>query len=150
MIIGSIDELCKNQEGYRNNTNLINALLFLKGYPLEGYVLGKRPIVNGMEINVIEFEQAGEGTRKLEAHRKYIDIHYTISGKDHCGWKEAVNCFQEGEFNTKEDYIFFRDVPSCWYDVLPKQAIIFFPEDAHVALCGNGKIIKAIIKVPID
>ncbi|MBS3123673.1 YhcH/YjgK/YiaL family protein [Candidatus Woesearchaeota archaeon] len=158
MIIASIDYLKKKEcfKKCNDSTNLVKALSFLKNNPPEKLVLGEHTIAGGMQMIVFEAEQEwevklkGKRARKLEAHRKYIDVHYIISGEDRCGWKETVNCIPEGEFNIKEDYVFFIDEPAIWNNISPEHVAIFFPEDAHVALCGKGKVRKVVIKVPVE
>lgn len=157
MIIASLDEL-KNREDFKKynyGTALVKAISFLRDSTPEKFVLGEHTIVEGMQMMVLEVEQDGEvklegKRRKLEAHRKYIDVHYTISGEDRCGWKEVSNCIPEEKFNIKEDYVFFIDEPVIWNNIPPEHVAIFFPEDAHVALCGKGKVRKVVIKVPVE
>ncbi len=87
---------------------------------------------------------------KLEAHRKYIDIQYVITNGDRMGWHNTSLCKRPmGDYDARKDIIFFRDEPDLWVAVPPGAFAIFFPEDAHAPLVGEGPIFKAIIKVAV-
>ncbi|OGV68868.1 MAG: hypothetical protein A2283_10975 [Lentisphaerae bacterium RIFOXYA12_FULL_48_11] len=86
----------------------------------------------------------------LESHRKYIDIQYVISGNEELGYKPATECRQVKEtYNSEKDIGFFSDAPDQWIKVPAGSFIIFFPQDAHAPLVGNGEIHKAVVKVKL-
>jgi biofilm protein TabA len=86
----------------------------------------------------------------LEAHRRYIDIQYVISGIEEMGYKPVAECRQEKEaYNPEKDIIFFKDLLDQWIKVPAGSFIIFFPQDAHAPLIGNGEIHKAVVKVEL-
>jgi len=91
---------------------------------------------------------AGE---KWEAHRKYIDVQYVISGCETMGWQMMDN--YEGEFPYEED----RDVGIVYglkgFDVTltDDTFAIFFPQDIHQPLkSGKGEIRKVVVKIRTD
>ena len=87
---------------------------------------------------------------RLEAHRRYIDIQYVISGVDGMGWRSRSECSQPvAEYDPQQDIEFFADPAAAWVDVHPGELIIFFPEDAHAPLVGSGDIHKIVVKVAI-
>jgi len=86
----------------------------------------------------------------LEAHRKYIDIQYVISGDEEMAYKPVAQCRQEKEaYDSEKDVGFFKDPPNRWLTVPPGSFIIFFPQDAHAPLVGRGVIHKAVVKVMV-
>ena len=90
-----------------------------------------------------------EGAR-LEAHRRYIDIQYTIGGDEEIGWTSFASCqVPDGAFDAAKDIGFFGDAPSAWLRVPAGSFAIFFPEDAHAPLAGRGALVKAIVKVAV-
>jgi biofilm protein TabA len=90
----------------------------------------------------------GGGGAKLEAHRRYIDIHYLIAGCEEIGWSHTPACTgREGEYDPDRDLEFFADGPDTWVTVHPGQAAIFYPADAHIPLVGTGELHKVILKV---
>ena len=53
---------------------------------------------------------SAEEIPKLEAHKKYIDIHYIIAGTELFGWKDLNDCKGvEGEFDFVKDYVLYND-----------------------------------------
>lgn len=87
----------------------------------------------------------------LEAHRKYIDIQYVISGKEEMGFKPVAECKQVKEaYSAEKDIAFYSDAPATWIPVPPGSFIIFFPEDGHAPLIGEGDILKAVVKVAVE
>ena len=87
---------------------------------------------------------------RLEAHRKYIDIQYVISGVEEMGWKARSRCQRpHDQYDAEKDIEFFADVPDNYVTVLPGQFVVFFPDDAHAPLIGTGEVHKIVIKVPI-
>lgn len=87
----------------------------------------------------------------LEAHRKYIDIQYIIAGDEEMGWKPTADCrISHTPYDAEKDIEFFKDQPDGWNDVPPGSFVIFFPQDAHAPLVGEGEIHKAVLKIAVE
>ena len=125
------------------------AFAFLTGSNLKLLAPG-RHFIDGDRLYVSVDRKDGrdrEGAR-LEAHRRYIDIQFTIEGNEEIGWRPTAECQQPaGEFDEAKDIIFFEDRPTTWLAVKPGRFAIFFPDDAHAPLAGHGTLNKAIVKV---
>lgn len=88
---------------------------------------------------------------RLEVHRKYIDIHYILSGVDRIGWKWRNDCSNEiGIYDNDKDILFYLDKPDTWIELGSGAFAIFYPEDAHAPLAGSGNLHKLIVKVAVD
>lgn len=86
----------------------------------------------------------------LEAHNRYIDIQVCLEGKETFGWKNRSEChLPQSDFNDEKDIIFYDDKPDFYFDLHPGQLAIFFPEDCHAPMIGDGKIKKVIFKVEV-
>lgn len=85
---------------------------------------------------------------KLECHRRYIDIQLVLEGTDEMGWKPLADC-NDPASDYKTDIQFFNDAPAAWIAVPSAHFCIFFPEDAHAPLVGDGTIRKVIFKVAV-
>jgi beta-galactosidase beta subunit len=44
---------------------------------------------------------------------------------------------------------FFYDRPTTWLTLSAGQFAVFFPEDAHAPLAGQGGVHKAVVKVAV-
>ena len=145
MIIDSL----KNSALYTDIHPLFaQAFMFLRAGHANTLPLGRHEI-DGEKLFavVIEGAQKGHDAVKFEGHRKYIDIHFTVSGTDVIGWRDTSSCTPEGEFNEKEDYTFFTTRPTTWVEVPADSFAVFFPHDAHAPMGGEGNIRKIVVKV---
>jgi biofilm protein TabA len=125
------------------------AFAFLTGTDLKSLAPG-RHVIDGDRLYVSIDQKDGRGREgaRLEAHRSYIDIQFTIDGNEEIGWLPLGDCDRPaGAFDDKKDIIFFEDRPTTWVGVPPGRFTIFFPDDAHAPLAGHGSIKKAIVKV---
>jgi YhcH/YjgK/YiaL family protein len=99
---------------------------------------------------VIKEDGRGRDGTKLEIHKRYIDLQFTIAGVDDIGWKPAAQCTGEDqEYNADKDIAFYADKPQAWVTTPPGTLAIFFPEDAHAPLGGTGTIHKIVVKVAL-
>jgi YhcH/YjgK/YiaL family protein len=86
----------------------------------------------------------------LEAHRRYIDVHFPLDDKEIIGILHIENCHQlKAPYDEVKDCVFFNDKPSNFICLLPGEFLIVFPEEAHAPLIGEGKIRKAVAKIKL-
>jgi YhcH/YjgK/YiaL family protein len=110
---------------------------------------GRYEIV-GDEVFAIIEDTTGRGREAspLEYHRRYIDIQYVVSGEETFGWSAIAECnAPKGEFDSSRDIGFYNDQPSNWVKIPAGYFAIFFPEDCHAPLAGDGAVQKIVIKV---
>ena len=85
---------------------------------------------------------------KFECHNKNIDIQLCINGLETIGWKPREKCVTpNGEYNAEKDVQFYNDAPDTFFQLRDGQFAIFFPEDVHAPMIGEGTIKKLVIKV---
>jgi YhcH/YjgK/YiaL family protein len=93
---------------------------------------------------------AEESTAKFECHNANIDIQLCIKGVETLGWKPRQDCKSEREpYNAEKDVLFYTDKPDMFFQLTDGQFAIFFPEDVHAPMIGEGEIKKLVIKVKI-
>jgi YhcH/YjgK/YiaL family protein len=112
-----------------------------------------RHVVDGDRVFVMISTDPGRGRTgaRLEIHRKYIDIQLVLSGSEEIGWKPVAECRQpDGDFDPARDLGFFRDQSDLWLPMPAGTFAIFFPEDAHAPLGGEGMLRKAVAKVLVE
>lgn len=86
----------------------------------------------------------------LEAHNRYIDIQVCLEGNETMGWRDRSDCKSpKAPFDSEKDIIFYHDKPLSYFDVPAGSFAIFFPEDCHAPLIGEGEIRKIIFKVEV-
>jgi len=102
----------------------------------------------GFTAVVIETAGKGVGDARLEYHERNIDIHVTLGGADVIGWHPRALCTtSDGDFDPANDIGFFRDRTEMWIPVPVGGFAIFFPEDGHAPLAGQGPIRKMVLKI---
>lgn len=128
------------------------AFAFLRQNDLADLPQGRHDI-DGDRLYCIISAAPGKGRSgaRLEIHQKYIDIQYVIAGADAMGWTPLATCaLPDGPFDVDKDIAFFKDEPQIWADISAGAFAIFFPDDAHAPMGGDGMIHKAIIKVAVE
>ena len=101
-------------------------------------------------INNVNPTLIPEEKQVLELHRDYIDIQILLEGKERMGWKAIDDLTEEVQAYDKEkDCALYADRPTTFVDLVPGQFTIFFPEDPHAPVIGEGKVRKLIAKVKI-
>jgi biofilm protein TabA len=87
---------------------------------------------------------------KFECHNNNIDIQLCIQGQETIGWKPREKCIVEnGGYNAEKDVQLYNEQPDMYFQLTDGQFAIFFPEDVHAPMIGDGNIKKLVIKVGI-
>ncbi len=131
--------------------HFLKAFDFLSTVEQEGFPEGVFPIdADELIASVETVSGKGKKNARLEAHKRYIDIHYVLSGEDLIGWKpfEACQTIAE-EYHSEKDKLFFQDSPEGWFTLKPGYFALFFPHDAHAPLAGKKPVKKVILKVKL-
>lgn len=110
--------------------------------------------IDGDDLKAIVSDKQGvtaaESAAKFECHNKHIDIQVCIRGNEQMGWKPRSSCVdQRGEYNAEKDVVFYNDAPETYFGLSGGQFTIFYPEDVHAPMIGDGMIKKMVIKVKI-
>jgi biofilm protein TabA len=140
---------------YKNKERWGKAFSFLKNTDFSK-LESKRYDIDGDNLfaTVSEYLSKNEETTNFEAHRKYIDIQYVISGKEVMNLapltsiKEVIipyDATKDIEFVTVDKAISFKAAPDKFF--------IFFPTDVHrpgIKDGVNSKVKKVVIKLKVD
>ncbi len=87
---------------------------------------------------------------KFECHDKNIDIQVCVNGLETIAWKPREKCVTpNGDYNPEKDVRFFNDAPDMYFQLTDGQFGIFYPEDVHAPMIGEGEIKKLVFKVKI-
>ncbi len=113
---------------------------------------GKSDIAEGLKaiISNADGRTKEASLAKFECHDKNIDIQLCIDGVETIGWKPRQDCSKpNGGYNEEKDVRFFNDAPDMFFQLTSGQFAIFFPEDVHAPMIGEGSIKKLVVKVNI-
>ena len=79
-----------------------------------------------------------------------MDIQVCPSGVEKMGWKPRKKCRDpKTEYDTAKDVIFYNDQPETYFELHEGEFAIFFPDDVHAPMIGEGPIKKLVVKVKL-
>jgi YhcH/YjgK/YiaL family protein len=124
------------------------AFAFLRTTDLRRLPAGKTPIDGDrLYAMVVTGAAKGRAGTRLETHRAYIDIQFTLAGAETIGWTPLAQLRGGQGYNAGKDIEFFTDVVQAWIDVPPGTFAAFFPEDGHAPMAGQGDLHKVVLKI---
>ena len=87
----------------------------------------------------------------FEAHRKYIDIQFIVSGCEEIKCCPLANGKIEEDYSEDKDYCLLKSSEYTTIVLNRNEWCIFFPEDAHAACKKHTAdfCLKAVAKVPL-
>lgn len=128
------------------------AFAYISKTDLSAIEVGKYDIADGLKAIVSDKKgmTQAESCAKFECHNAHIDIQICIRGNETLGWKPRASCKNEREpYNAEKDVMFYTDAPDMFFQLTDNQFAVFFPEDVHAPMIGEGEIKKIVIKVKI-
>ena len=128
------------------------AFAYISKTDLSAIEVGKYDIADGLKAIVSDKKgmTQAESCAKFECHNAHIDIQICIRGNETLGWKPRASCKTEREpYNADKDVMFYTDAPDMFFQLTDNQFAVFFPEDVHAPMIGEGEIKKMVIKVKI-
>lgn len=151
----SIDKKAFAVSYFKNRARWDKAFSFLKDNDLTKLEL-KRYDIDGdnLYVMVSEYLTKNEEDARYEAHKKYIDIQYVVSGKEMIGVArdtqkqdvlQAYDPAKDIEFMTVNNGVNLSANPGTFF--------IFFPENLHRPGLKDGQnetVKKVVVKVKID
>lgn len=146
-----LDHLDKSKSYEPLHRGYAEAFAFLRNTDLNALEPGRLELLPKLLYAHVERAQGrGRAASPLEAHRRFIDIQYTVSGAEEIGWRDLASCTQPREpFDVSRDIGFFFDPPLAWVAVPPGCFAIYTPNDAHAPLAGAGPLFKIVMKVAV-
>ena len=149
-----VGKIADSDEYLNLNPLFAKAFAFLKRPDLAALPPGRYDI-DGARCwaNVQEAALLPLAERKLEAHRKFIDIQSPITGPETIGLAEMDAAAKALPFDVENDYVLYEG-KSKPVTLNPGEFAIFFPPSgAHAPCCrapgGPEKIKKVVVKVAV-
>lgn len=145
----------KNANTYYGLSKKIKiAFDFLLNNDLNNFEIGIHKIENDeIFMNIQEYDTKPISEGKWEAHRKYIDIQYMISGEEKFGFCDVTKLSSIISYNEEKDVEFFEGDKGEYISAEEGEFLIFYPQDAHKPCLiskDSQRVKKAIIKILID
>lgn len=136
------------------NEDFKAAFDFLQSYELETLEAGRIDINDRVYAIVQEYQTEPEDQVKWEAHKKYFDIQYVVSGAEKFLVIQKSKLTVSVPFDEAKDIEFFGETSESADSVIlmPGDLVIVGPEEAHKPHCmlkESGSVKKIIVKVPV-
>lgn len=145
--------LADADEASERDARLAPGFAFLRGMTAE-LAVGKHDIAGGGFAIVSEYETTEPEDKKLEAHRKYIDIQYIAKGEEAIDVCPTAGLRVAVKYDESKDILFFHDPDAIGGIILQSGSFaVFYPEDAHrpglTMEEGPAPIRKIVVKIPV-
>ena len=145
-----IDKLENAAKYYNNHPLFKEAFEYIFSTDLVNAYNGSVQIATGLKAIYSDAQGKTKdlSLEKFECHNQNIDIQVCIRGNETIGWKPRQDCISpKGEYNEDKDVLFYNDTPDMFFNLKDGQYAIFFPEDVHAPMIGEGMIKKLVMKV---
>jgi len=109
--------------------------------------------INGSDVYAMvqSYHTENSKNKKMESHRRYIDIQYIVSGRELIEWVPVSGLYPAGQYSEEKDVVFYDDCEEASSLILaPGFFAVFYPHDAHRPGCVVDKpesVRKIVIKV---
>jgi YhcH/YjgK/YiaL family protein len=111
--------------------------------------------VGGATVRVMEYATKERELARYEAHRKTIDLQYTIHGAEGIEVTPTGLLTAQGNYDASKDFQFY-ETPSLWegrVDNVEGRFTILYPQDGHMPQLrvGNIPVVrKLVVKIPLS
>ena len=150
MILSSIKS-GKNQLVKQNNKYIKSAVEIIKSTDLSKLSDGKHIVNEGSFYFILTSYITKDltSTSLPESHKKFIDLHFIISGKEQIGYADSSNSkVIASNYDPEKDTEFYSSVLNESFFIFKKgMFVLFYPEDIHRTgiICDKQESIKKII-----
>lgn len=147
----SINQRTFAQEYNKNPQRWEKAFTFLQETNLNSLPEGKLELDGeNLFISVNQYHSKEKPDTKYEAHKKYIDIQYVISGEEQIGLTKLNSVSETESYDPKKDLIFYTFEGGEYFKASSSNFFIFFPEDVHrpgIKLKESVAVKKLVVKL---
>ncbi len=146
-----IDQLSNVSLYFPLSKRLEKALRYIQETHITSLPIGKYEIA-GVDIyaTVQEFFTKPLEQGFWEAHRKYIDIHCMLEGKERIGYAN-IDRLKAGKYDAEKDLWLFEG-EGDFYTLSSGSFVIMMPQDAHmpgIALKNAEPVKKLVVKIAV-
>lgn len=149
MILDTIE----NRRLYKGlQDRLTQGLDYLANTDFSKLDLGKYELEGDNMFAILQaYDSKEEEKCRLEAHKKYIDIQYLVSGEEFIGVEPLANQEVLEDKLEKNDVVFYKGTAPK-IKLSRGSFMIFFPTDVHapgIQFGVTSKVVKVVVKVAV-
>lgn len=142
----------KNAALYSADRKLAKALDYLAKTDFTKVEPGKYELDGAKLFALVQqVETKPKEEKQFEAHRKYIDVQFIVSGVEQMGYAHISTLKTSQAYDADKDAEMLRGTGD-FITATPGTFIVFFPEDAHMPCVAMGKsapVRKVVVKVVV-
>ncbi|MDQ0106703.1 YhcH/YjgK/YiaL family protein [Chitinophaga terrae (ex Kim and Jung 2007)] len=138
---------------YRLGVRFIKAFEFLAQKDLKTMEKGKYTIDEHIFAMVNEYDTEPADNEQMEAHKKYIDVQYMVSGSELVGHDFLKDQAPSKAYDEQADFQLFAETPMFFSRFEEGMFAIFFPTDLHMPNIMVDKprpVRKVVIKIAVE
>ncbi len=131
---------------------IVRALKYLRDTDFTTLQNGRQEIAGSDIFSIVtDYTTRDMEDCRLEAHRKYIDIHYMAGGSEVIGYSLFSSQEPATEYDEANDFILYCGEKN-YLKLKEKMFVIFFPSDLHMPgliIEKPEKVRKVVVKVRV-
>jgi len=140
---------------FKNPGRWEKAFIFLNNNDLENMNTGRYDIEgDDLFVNISEYSTRDEEEILYEAHRKYADIQYLVTGEEKIGVVPLGSTKEVSPYDSTKEASFGTAEKDNYRIASSEGFFIFFPDDAHRPGVNSGdepmRVRKVVVKVRIE
>lgn len=152
-----VDKLKNARWYYGSGKKIQMALEWLQKTHLAGMTPGRYEI-DGTNVYALVQEYTSkprdpaQGAGKLEAHRKYIDVQYIVSGVEQIGYANTEDAKVTVPYDESKD-VLFVDAPCDFVTLRAGMFMLLGPNDAHmpgIMAISSQPVRKVVVKIIVN
>ncbi|BAV05275.1 YhcH/YjgK/YiaL family protein [Filimonas lacunae] len=149
-----LDSLSNAQRYYCLGPKFVKAFQYLEQTDFSTLAKGKYEI-DGTDIFAIvnEYDTIDVTGEQMEAHKKYIDIQYMVTGEELIGHDFLQQQTPSKAYDEEKDFMLFGEKPSFFTRLAQNHFAVFFPTDLHMPNLRVAEAIpvkKIVMKVSVS
>ena len=145
-----IDQFYKQ---YHARPDLWKAVFAFMKQDLSALEPGKYSLVGNEAFAMVsEYQTKLPEQAKWEAHKKYTDLQFMISGEEKMGILPLPKAVGALEYNEEKDLIFFTENEGDYYTATTDSFFLFFPSDVHrpsIMIEEPKSVKKLVVKIAV-
>lgn len=111
---------------------ITEALEIMKGVKFEEMELGRHDIHDDLFLLIQEYDSKTFENMRYEAHEKYVDIQYVVSGTERIFIAPTSIMKVQEAYSPERDVVFFENIDrACSVTLTDGGYAILYPADAH-------------------
>jgi YhcH/YjgK/YiaL family protein len=148
-----IDTLANTNRYTSLHSGIAKAFEWLQSTELNNLTAGKYSIEDENVFAIVqEYKTLDAADEQMEAHKKYIDVQYMISGEEMVGLSLLNDQTISKEYDAEADFFLVSGSPSFFATLSEGNFMIFFPTDLHIPCIKINEpapVKKVVVKVRI-